>query len=341
MNTKMKAEKTIYFDLMLTLVPIAFMSYSYYGIRTLILCIIAMVTCLITDYICILLGGKKFKVEDLDSVVTGMIIALMMPASISYNILMLTCFVSIIIGKQAFGGRRNLVFSPAAVGFIFSSISWKNHVMLYPRPYSELEITSTVSNTLYPSLSSIINTTETVNVSDTDLMLGNFMGPMGATSIIVLLVCGAVLMFRKSISTMTALGTIGTITTYSFLFPVGNSPIKYTLYQLIGNMVVFGTIYISADLRITPNSKIPRLIYGIIIGFFTCYLTRELKVENAIIYATIIACPLAMAMDDYTARVKARLNKFYIEKIQPEIQKARQKLSDKLRNSGENDEIKG
>lgn len=339
MNTKMKAEQTICFDLMLTLVPVAFMAYSYYGARTLVLCVIAMLTCLVTDYICILLRGKKFSIEDTSSIVTGMIIPLMMPASIPYNIIILTCIVSIIIGKQVFGGRRNLVFPPAAVGFIFSAISWKNQVMLYPKPYADLDITFSVSNTLFPSLSSIMNSTETINVLDTDLMLGNFTGPMGATCIIVLVVCAVVLMFRKSIATMTTLGVIGTVAVYSFLFPIGNSPIKFTVYQLISNMVVFGAIFIASDLRITPKSKIPRLIYGIIIGLFTCYLTRELKVENAIIYATLIACPSAMAMDDYTERVKARINKLYIDKIQPEIRKLKKRLSGWLRNRGETDEI--
>lgn len=341
MNTKMKAEKSIYFDLMLTLVPVAFMSYSYYGTRTLILCIIAMLTCLITDYICILLRGKRFSPEDMGSIVTGMIVALMMPASIPYNILILTCFVSIIIGKQVFGGRRNLVFPPAAVGFVFSTISWGKYTMLYPKPYAELDTTFSVSNTLLPSLSSIINSTETVNVLDTDLMLGNFTGPMGATSIIVLAVCALVLMFRRSIAIMTTLGIIGTVATYSFLFPLGNSPLKYTIYQLVGNMVIFGSIYIASDLRITPSSKIPRLIYGIIIGLFTCYLTRELKVENAIIYATIITCPLAIAMDDYTIRVKAKITAIYVNKIRPNMKKTITKVRVFLGNRGENDEING
>lgn len=341
MSANVKSEKTVCLDLMMTLIAAAFMAYSYYGIRIVIICIICMASCFITDAVCIHLRGKKLAAEDICSPVTGMIIALMMPASVPYDILIITCIAAIIIGKQAFGGRKNLIFSPAATGFVFAALSWKSIILMYPKPYAQLTLDSEVSNTLFSSLSSVINSTSAVNVSDTDLMLGIFTGPIGATNLIVLIVCALVLIFRKSIAGMTTIGMLITVILCASVFRGDLSVKESVLYALIGNMTVFTAIYIISDIRIAPKSAPAQFTYGIINGAAAYFLLSYIHLENAAVYAAVILSPLAMAMDEYSLKIKSKLYVFYIGKIQPKIIPVRKSIADKLRgmeaNSNEKD----
>lgn len=323
MKSKVKTERSIYFDLMLTLTAIAFMSFIYYGVRVIAVCLIAMAVCITCDYICIKLRGRKYEKEDLCSLATGMVIGMMMPASISYNILILTCIVSIIIGKQVFGGRKNLIFSPAGVGFVFSVLSWKNEVMQYPKPYTKPDVFGDAGGSLFQSLSGMINLTGRADISNNDLIMGVFAGPQGATNLILLSVCAIILIFRRSISVTAFAGLIGTVSFYSVIYPINDSIWKSLLYMLTGNMLIFGAIYITSDVRTAPKNSVSGLVYGIITGLMTFYLTKVHKMENAVVFSSLIISPLAMALDEYMHRFKLFCVSLYNKRLKSVIERTK------------------
>ena len=293
-----KTELSAMIDLLFILAVLTFMSFFYYGIRALVVVLISVVTCLITDVICISLRKEKYNFKDLSAIVTGAVLALMMPASVPYEILIITNIIAITIGKQIFGGKSNCIFNSAAVAFVFSSFCWKDAILLYPRPTETLELASHVSNTLFESLTQTLNFATTPAISNTDIMLGNFIGPMGATHIFILLVCAVVLMFRRSISALIFSSGLGTILLLSFIFPkFGNSPTSSVYYELVSGMMVFGLIFLAGDYYTGPKTRSSRFIYGVIIGVLTFTFRHLGTVENAIVFAVLISNPLSIPLD--------------------------------------------
>ena len=91
-----KSEKMVSIDLLICLFALVFMSVYYYGFRALIVTTISAATCYATDIFCIYLRKEKFEFGDTSAIITGIIFALLMPASNSYGMLIISSIIMII-----------------------------------------------------------------------------------------------------------------------------------------------------------------------------------------------------------------------------------------------------
>ena len=91
------------------------MAFYYYGLRAVIVTLISVGVSLLTEYICCQIVKKRFRLVDTSPIMSGMILALLMPASVPYKVVIFAAVFMIAVCKFAFGGNNNLIFSPAAV----------------------------------------------------------------------------------------------------------------------------------------------------------------------------------------------------------------------------------
>ena len=119
MLKKVRKERHIWLDIMLTLLTLELMSYFYYGIRSVVLAAICITAASLAEIISIRLMDRKFSADDLTCTSDALIIALMFPAIIDYKIAAIACIFAIVVAKNVFGGRINMIFSPAAVAYVF------------------------------------------------------------------------------------------------------------------------------------------------------------------------------------------------------------------------------
>lgn len=296
-----KSERSTMLDILFVLAVLTFMAFYYYGLRAVVVVGISITASVVTDVICLYLRKAESHRPDLSAVVCGATLALMMPASIPYSILVITNIIAITIGKQIFGGKTSSIFNPVAVGYIFSAFCWKDTILMYPRPSEALALSSQVTNTLSQSFSKLLDIATVPPISDIDMMLGKFTGPMGATHILILAVCAVALMFRKSISALTFSAGVGTVLIIGYLIPVfGGSQFASVGYELIGNMMLFGMIFLAGDYYTRPVTRSSRFIYGVLIGVFTAIFRHLGTVENAVVFAVIVANPLRLALDKHS-----------------------------------------
>lgn len=309
-----RTEQSIMLDILFVLAVLTFMAFFFYGGRVLIVVSISIISSLITDILCVKIMRKKYEKQDFSAIATGTIIALMMPATISYGILILTNIIAITIGKQIFGGKGKNIFNPAAVGFIFSSICWKETVLMYPRPSDILDLSSNVSNTLYASLTETLSIATTPPVSDIDIMLGRFTGPMGGTHIIILLVCAIVLIFRKSISGIIFGSAFSTIMLFAYIYPkFGATRSESLYYELFSGLTIFGLIFLACDYYTAPKRTSSKLMLGLAIGGLTVIFRHVGNVQNAILYAIIIANPLSISFDNRNTSIRKSIGRLFLK----------------------------
>ena len=284
-----KTENKSVLDMLLVSLALVFMSYYYYGLRAIILTLISILSAYVTDMICVKLRGEKYDFTDFSVPLSGILMALMMPASVSYHIVILSNILAITLGKQFFGGKGKNIFNPTVVGFILSSICWGNKVLLYPKPEESLS----------PSLTRVLGYASNPSVSNVDIFIGKFTGPMGATHIVIILVCAIVLICRRSASFLTFFGGTGTIAVLAYFFKFfGSDTFTAVFYQLASGTVLFSMLFFACDYYVIPKSKSSRLLYGIIIGGLTILIQVIGKVENAVLYALIIAAPIGIMLDE-------------------------------------------
>ncbi|MBR6695582.1 MAG: RnfABCDGE type electron transport complex subunit D [Oscillospiraceae bacterium] len=294
-----KTENKSVLDMLLVSLALVFMSYYYYGLRAIILTLISILSAYVTDMICVKIRGEKYDFTDFSVPLSGILMALMMPASVSYHIVILSNILAITLGKQFFGGKGKNIFNPTVVGFILSSICWGNKVLLYPKPEESLPLTSELSVSLSPSLTRVLGYASNPSVSNVDIFIGKFTGPMGATHIVIILVCAIVLICRRSASFLTFFGGTGTIAVLAYFFKFfGSDTFTAVFYQLASGTVLFSMLFFACDYYVIPKSKSSRLLYGIIIGGLTILIQVIGKVENAVLYALIIAAPIGIMLDE-------------------------------------------
>lgn len=122
------------------------MSWYYYGARPVLLLLAALLTAYLCDCALAPLHGTGYQSHEPSSECFAALIVLLMPASISYPIVISAVIVAVLV-KEAFGGEGHYPFHPAAVGVVVAGISWPQDVFSYPIPGTQLPLFGSVNTT--------------------------------------------------------------------------------------------------------------------------------------------------------------------------------------------------
>lgn len=312
----LKSKENVEKETLLLLLPLLFMAIYYYGMRVAVIAVISITICYMTELICNYLRIGNLYFKNITPILVGTVLALMMPATVSYNVMIISAIITIVIGEQVFGGDKNRIFVAPAVGYLFSAICWKNIVTSYPKPGIILTLDKQITDSLTQSFTKNLNDSITSSASNFDILLGNITGPMGSTHIFILLVCALIMILRRNLSALSFFSALGVIIFFGAVLPTYSNEINQSiLYEISSGMVLFGLIFVTGDYATTPARGSARFLYGIIIGLLTVMFRRIGNVENGIVYATIIANPIGIALDksalsfskilkEYMARIK-------------------------------------
>lgn len=304
MLNKKRKERHIWIDIIITLLALELMAYFYYGVKALMLGAVCVAVSLAAELITLRLLHRKFTADDLTCTSDGLITALMMPAAISLQIPAIACVFAVTAAKNIFGGRHNMIFSPAAAAYLFVLTSWKNQLLSCPQPYDKMGIFEKAESVSY-SASYIFNNTGKFSASDYEILLGSFAGPMGAVSILLLLVSVVVLIFRKDISIGAFAGTIFGTAFMAYVCPVISDRIASVKYVLVTNMILFAAIYIISDLRIAPQKNYYAFFYGLFIAVSAYIVMLTTGKENVIVIMSVLFTPLALAFRSLEKKIDA------------------------------------
>lgn len=281
--------------LWLTQLSLLCVAAYYYGARVWILGMIAVLTCFVLNFFCVYLRRLPFQFSNLDAVSTGLTLALMMPASVPYDILIISCFAAIIIGKQVFGGRQNLLFPPAAVGYLFAVVSWREEMLQFPEIHTHLPLIPTVSVPTDISLSAAYNADGVFRGDPNALWLGLCRGPMGTTAGLLLIVCGIILLARCRVSVPAVSGAVIMLALNFLILPLSGSVMESLRNGMLTNMTLFSTIYLIGDKRLAPKG-FPGFLFGALIAAMGLYFTLITKLEYGIVLASVAASPIGVAL---------------------------------------------
>lgn len=305
MLKKARKERLIWIDITITLLALELMSYFYYGIRSLVLGGVCVAVSLLTEMISLRLMHKSFTADDLMCTSDALIISLMMPAVMDYKIAAIACVFAVTAAKNIFGGRKNMIFSPAAAAYVFMLASWEKKLLLYPEPHVRTGLFD-MPDGLVSSASYVYNTTGKMDYTDFEILLGNFSGSAGSASILLLIVAAVILIFRRDISAGAFIGTILGTGFLAYIMPVSASltAADSVKYSLVTNMVLFAAIYIISDKRIAPKREYYAFFYGLFIAFFSYIVLLTTAKENVIIIISILFTPVALGFRNLEKKIE-------------------------------------
>ena len=297
---KQRKLKSIYGDQLICLLALMGVSVWQSGYRALVICILSVLTCMLSDAVFCRMTKKTYNPKDLSTIASGLCLALMMPASAAYGIVFGGGLIAMGI-KHIFGGKDNYIFNPTCAAIAFLIICFPQEMLLYPQRGVQPEIFGTATGLVQGVESYLLKTGTAPAVSLVDMFIGNYVGPLGTTHFLILCVCGICLFFRRSMSGFVTTVGLGSYFALTALFPVYTSIGDTIKLELMGGYLLFGFVFLASDPQTVPKTVPARIVYGLLIGIIGCLFRHFGKVEGSFIFILLIANAVSLHLDEICA----------------------------------------
>lgn len=253
-------------DVIIALVPATAAGIYYFGINALILVIAAIVSAVAFEAICQKVMKKPVTVSDLSAVVTGLLLAMNLPAAAPIWVAIVGSAFAIIFGKQLFGGLGQNFINPALAGRAFLLASYPTEMTTWSVP-NGLEVADAAT---YATPLAQLKAGH-LDASLGELMLGQCGGTIGETCAIALIIGGVYLLYKHVISWKIPVIYIATV---AILFGViGRHGMRMPLQEIMAGGVMLGGIFMATDYASSPVTPKGQIIFAVGAGLIT-YLIR-------------------------------------------------------------------
>ena len=280
---------TMMLDAVLAIIPLYAMATYYYGVRTLALGALGVAFALGAELICQLIAGKVPNIRDLSSIVTGLLIPLLMPAAIRFEIVAIAAIFAIAVAKNPFGGTGQNIFNPAAAGAAFAMICWPRQMFAYPVPFDRLAMNIGENSKLVSSPAKALALGGVPTTDLMDMLVGNVSGPMGATCVLVLMTCLLYLLVKRTISLSMTFSLLAGAALVAALFPRAMfTPTASVAYELMSGVMLIGAIFLINDPVTSPKRAVPKLVYGFSTGILGMLFRHLGRYEESLLFAILL-----------------------------------------------------
>ena len=277
---------------MLSLIPAGVAGIYIFGLSSLKVMLFCAVSCMVSEFIFLKLRNKDPKtVLDGSALLTGLLLAYNLPPEMPFWLPIVGGVVSIVIGKQIFGGLGHNIFNPALVGRVFLQISWPVYMTTWKNPRWSPDAVSTATPLAKESAEAF---------SYMDLFLGNHGGCIGEVCVLMLLIGAAVLLLTKIISFHIPVSFIGTTLILVWIFG-GDGLLKgdFIFHFLTGGLVL-GAFFMATDYVTRPLTRKGKIIFGIGCGILTVVIRLKGGYPEGVSYAILFMNAMVPVIDRHT-----------------------------------------
>lgn len=242
-------------DVIMALLPAAVAGCIIFGISALWVILACVLASVLSEFVFNIIIKKEQTVSDLSAVVTGLLLALNLPADTPIWQCVLGSVFAIIVVKCIFGGIGCNLVNPAITARVFMLISFKNLAV----PSFPLDSVS--------SATPLVELASGSSVSLSDLFFGNTGGAIGETSALALLIGGIYLLSRRVISWHIPLVTITTVFVLSFL--LNGFDFFNALSLILSGGLIIGSFFMATDYVTSPSTAKGKIIFAFGIAIIT------------------------------------------------------------------------
>ena len=276
----------------IALLPATLFGIWNFGMHALLLILVTIASCLASEWIFDKIVHKKNSLPDLSAVVTGLLLALNLPAGLPWWEAVIGSVFAIVIVKMMFGGLGQNFMNPALGGRCFLLIAFAADMTNFKsskfEAYSGATPLAMIRN---EGLSS-------VNVMD--MLTGKIPGTIGETSVIAILI-GAMILILLGVITL-RIPAAYLITFAVFMLIFGKEPMNanYLVAELCGGGLMLGAFFMATDYVTSPITPAGKVVFGVILGILTfCFRIYGGSAEG-VSYAIIFSNLLVPLIERWT-----------------------------------------
>ena len=280
-------------QVIIALVPAVIASIIFFRLKAIFLILVCIVAALLSEQTSSRLRKSPSSLRDYSVVVTGLLLALILPPSIPLWAAFLGSVVAVVLGKQVFGGLGHNIFNPALVGRAFLMAAFP--VMLtswWVKPYTLEAVTSATPLALWKFNQTFIGLDK--------LFLGNIPGSLGETSSLALILGGIYLILRGVADWRAPLGMGIGIFILSVIFYFINPLNGSAIFHLCSGGVILGMFFMVTDPVTTPVTKIGRFLFGFCVGILVIVIRRYSGLPEGVMYSILFMNAFAPLINKFT-----------------------------------------
>ena len=269
------------------MLPAAGFGIYNFGLDALILILITVVTCVLTEYLYEKGMGKKVTIGDFSAVVTGLLLALNLPPAAPWWIGVIGGVFAILVVKMLFGGLGQNFMNPALGARCFLLISYTSIMCNFecdaytgPTPLASLKAGESVD---------ILN-----------MVIGKCGGTIGETSMIAIVIGACILLLLGIIDLKISGSYIATFVVFLVLFGGHGINLPFISAHLAGGGLMLGAFFMATDYVTRPITKNGQYLYGIVLGLLTGIFRIFGPSAEGVSYAIILGNLLAPLIEKVT-----------------------------------------
>lgn len=286
--------KTIMRDVAIALVPAAGFGVYNFGFKALLILVVSIATCMLTEYIYEKCMHKKVTTSDYSALVTGLLLGMNLPASVPVWMPIIGGVFAILIVKQLFGGLGQNFMNPALAARCFLMISFAKRMttFTYDGVSGATPLALIKSGDKAAAVSDVLSKGGT---SIFDMFTGTIAGTIGETSVIAILIGAAYLFIKKIISWKIPVTYIVTFAVFVLIFGGRGFDISYLTAELCGGGLMLGAFFMATDYVTSPITPKGQMVFGILLGVLTGIFRIFGGTAEGVSYA-IIFCNLLVPL---------------------------------------------
>jgi len=334
-------------SVIIALLPASMVSVYLFGWLAAFLITFCIFACLLTEYICLKLMQQPMKrVWDGSAALTGLLLALVLPAAVPWWMALFASIFAILITKQLYGGLGHNLFNPALAARVVLLISFPLHMTAWLIPMHS-PVSSQAVLDLYDFSTSLqffffgpdavkqtwdaitmasplgyvktelsrgVPVHEALNAyqySTLNAFIGREAGSLGETSALALLIGGVWLMARRTISWHIPISYLFTVAVLALIFNAIN-PDAYAppLFHLLAGGLMLCAFFMATDPVSSPSSSIGKIVFGVGCGILTWVIrTYGNYPEGAMFAVVLMNCAVPLIDYYFRPRVYGRARK--------------------------------
>lgn len=278
-------------DVIIALIPTLLVGVVRFGMNALAVTLVSIAAAVAAEWICGMMLYKRNTVKDLSSVVTGLLLALTLPATVPYWAAALGSAFAIIVVKGLCGGLGKNIFNPALGARAFLMMVCPVYLVRFTDVDGVASATP-LHHMVMPALP---------EESIADMFLGNIGGCIGEVCTAALLVGGIYLIWKGIISIRIPAAYLGTVAVLSLVFSKGDNAVAWMLYSLLGGGVALGAFFMATDYATSPVTPKGQIVYGIGCGVLTIIFRYFGLFPEGVTYAILLMNACVWAIDRFMA----------------------------------------
>ena len=257
------------------------------------------------EFVCQKISKQESTIGDFSAVVTGLLLAFNVPASLPWWMCLLGAAFAIIVVKMVFGGIGNNFVNPALAARAFLLASFPVAMTLWTRTgvnwVSSGNIDAYTTATPLSFLKAGSNGVSSLadsGISISNMLIGNIGGCIGETSAVLIILGGLYLMYKGIINYV--IPTFYICTVAILMFILGGFNFTFVIYELLAGGLMLGAFFMLTDYTTSPMTKKGQIIYAVLAGLITTVIRLYGGYPEGVSYSILFVNIMTPLIDKYT-----------------------------------------